>query len=48
MQNLRPWEVDVPTSPIGAQKPFDVSFSGVRVLDTTYPYYFENEMKAEI
>jgi hypothetical protein len=33
MQKLRPWEVDIPTYPIGAQMIFGVSPSGVRVLD---------------
>jgi hypothetical protein len=36
MQKLRPWEVDVSTTPIGARKPFGFSSSGVRVLD--FPY----------
>jgi hypothetical protein len=36
MQKLRPWEVDVSTTPIGAHKPFGFSSSGVRVLDFTY------------
>jgi hypothetical protein len=36
MQKLRPWEVDVLTTPIGAHKPFGFSSSGVRVLDFTY------------
>ena len=36
MQKLRPWEVDVSTTPIGACKPFGFSSSGVRVLDFTY------------
>jgi hypothetical protein len=33
MQKLRPREVDVSTTPIGAHKPFGVSSPGVRVLD---------------
>ena len=33
MQKLRPWEVDVPTTPIGARKPIGVSSSGVMVLN---------------
>jgi hypothetical protein len=36
MQKLRPREVDVSTTPIGARKPFGFSSSGVRVLD--FPY----------
>jgi hypothetical protein len=36
MQKLRPWEVDVSTTPIGAHKPFGVSSFGVRVLDFLY------------
>jgi hypothetical protein len=36
MQKLRPREVDVSTTPIGARKPFGFSSSGVRVLDFTY------------
>jgi hypothetical protein len=36
MQKLRPWEVDVSTTPIGAHKPFGFSSSGVRVLDFTF------------
>jgi hypothetical protein len=36
MQKLRPWEVDVPTTPIEAHKPFGVSSSRVRVLDFIY------------
>jgi hypothetical protein len=36
MQKLRPWEVDVSTTPIGAHKPFGFSSSRVRVLDFTY------------
>jgi hypothetical protein len=36
MQKLRPREVDVSTTPIGAHKPFGVSSSGVRVLDFLY------------
>ena len=36
MQKLRPWEVDVSTTPIGAHKLFGFSSSGVRVLDFTY------------
>jgi hypothetical protein len=36
MQKLRPWEVDVSTTPIGAHKPFGFSSFGVRVLDFTY------------
>jgi hypothetical protein len=36
MPKLRPWEVDVSTTPIGARKPFGFSSSGVRVLD--FPY----------
>jgi hypothetical protein len=36
MQKLRPWEVDIPTIPIRARKPFGVSSSGVRVLDFIY------------
>jgi hypothetical protein len=36
MQKLRPWEVDVSTTPIGARKPFGVSSLGVRVLDFLY------------
>jgi hypothetical protein len=36
MQKLRPREVDVSTTPIGAHKPFGFSSSGVRVLD--FPY----------
>jgi hypothetical protein len=35
MQKLRPWEVDVSTTPIRAHKPFGFSSSGVRVLDFT-------------
>jgi hypothetical protein len=33
MQKLRPREVDVSTTPIGAHKPFGVSTFGVMVLD---------------
>jgi hypothetical protein len=33
MQKLRPREVDISTTPIGAHKPFGFSSSGVRVLD---------------
>jgi len=33
MKNLHPWEVDVSTNHIRAQKPFGISSSGVRVLD---------------
>jgi hypothetical protein len=29
MQKLFPWEVDVPTTAIGARKPFGVSSSGL-------------------
>jgi hypothetical protein len=36
MQKLRPREVVVSTTPIGARKPFGFSSSGVRVLDFTY------------
>jgi hypothetical protein len=36
MQKLRPWEVDVSTTPIGAHKPFGFSSFWVRVLDFTY------------
>jgi hypothetical protein len=36
MQKLRPWEVDVSTTPIEAHKPFGFSSSRVRVLDFTY------------
>jgi hypothetical protein len=36
IQKLRPSEVDVSTTPIGAHKPFGFSSSGVRVLDFTY------------
>jgi hypothetical protein len=36
MQKLRPWEVDVSTTPIKAHKNFGFSSSGVRVLDFTY------------
>jgi hypothetical protein len=36
MQMLRPWEVDVSTTPIGAHKPFGFSSFEVRVLDFTY------------
>jgi hypothetical protein len=36
MPKLRPWEVDVSITPIGARKPFGFSSSGVRVLDFTY------------
>ena len=36
MQKLRPWEVDVSTTPIRACKPFVFSSSGVRFLDFTY------------
>jgi hypothetical protein len=36
MQKLRPWEVDISTTPIGARKPFGFSSSEVRVLD--FPY----------
>jgi hypothetical protein len=36
MQKLRPWEVDVSTTPIGARKPFGFSSFEVRVLD--FPY----------
>ena len=36
MQNLRPREVDISTTRIGAHKPFGVSSSGVRVLDFLY------------
>jgi hypothetical protein len=36
MQKLRPREVDVSTTPIGARKPFGLSSSGVRVLDFHY------------
>ena len=36
MQKLRPWEVDVSTTPIRAHKPFGFSSFGVRVLDFTY------------
>jgi hypothetical protein len=32
MQNLHPWEVDIPTTPIGDCKPFGVSSSRIRVL----------------
>jgi hypothetical protein len=33
MKNLRPWEVDISTNPVGAHKPFGISSLGVRVLD---------------
>jgi hypothetical protein len=36
MQKLHPQEVDVSSTPIEAHKPFDVSSSGVRVLDFLY------------
>jgi hypothetical protein len=36
MQKLRPREVDVSTTPIGAHKPFGFSSSRVRVLDFAY------------
>jgi hypothetical protein len=36
MQKLRPWEIDVPTTPIGAHKTFGISSFGVRVLDFIY------------
>jgi hypothetical protein len=36
MQKLRPWDVDLSTTPIKAYKPFGFSSSGVRVLDFTY------------
>jgi hypothetical protein len=36
MQKLCPWEVDVPTTSIGAHKPFGVSSSVIRVLDFLY------------
>jgi hypothetical protein len=36
MQKLRPREVDVSTTPIGAHKPFGLSSSRVRVLDFIY------------
>jgi hypothetical protein len=36
MQNLRPQEVDISTTPIGSHKPFGFSCSGVSVLDFTY------------
>jgi hypothetical protein len=36
MQKLRPWEVDISTTPIGARKPFGFSSFEVRVLD--FPY----------
>jgi hypothetical protein len=36
MKKLRPQEVDISTTPIGACKPFDFSSSGVRVLDFIY------------
>jgi hypothetical protein len=36
MQKLRPWEVDVSTTRMGARKPFDISSSVVRVLDFIY------------
>jgi hypothetical protein len=36
MQKLRPREVDVSTTPIGAHKPFGFSSSRVRVLDFTF------------
>ena len=33
MKKLHPWEVDVSTTPIGAQNTFGVSSSKVRVLE---------------
>jgi hypothetical protein len=36
MQNLHLWEVDIPTTPIRAHKPFGVSYSELRVLDFIY------------
>jgi hypothetical protein len=36
MQKLYPWEVDVPTTPIGARKTLGVSSFRVRVLDFLY------------
>jgi hypothetical protein len=48
MKKLPPWEFDVSTTTVGACKPFGISSFRVRVLDTTYPYYFESEMKEEI
>jgi hypothetical protein len=36
MPKLRPWEVDVSTTPIGAHKPFGFLSFEVRVLD--FPY----------
>jgi hypothetical protein len=36
MQTLRPREVDVSTTPIGAYKPFGFSSFEVRVLDFIY------------
>jgi hypothetical protein len=45
MQKLRPWEVDVSITPIGAHKPFGFSSSGVRVLDFTY---VKNALRASL
>jgi hypothetical protein len=45
MQKLRAWEVDVSTTPIGALKPFGISYSGVRVLDFLY---VENAFRASL
>jgi hypothetical protein len=33
MKNVCPREVDVSTTPMGAHKPFGVSYSEIRVLD---------------
>jgi hypothetical protein len=45
MQKLRPQEVDISTTPIGARKPFQFSSSKVRVLD--FPYV-KNSLRASL